>query len=202
MNSAVHGPGLSPLPWYLFVALAARKALLSCLLAVPLAGCSDPGPKPDEKRVDVARETPKPAADAPDPEGAAKDNGFGDAVAWRKFDVAMDEAKASGKPIMMVVHTSWCGRCKALKPSFKKPEVAELSKQFVMVNVDQDRVPAAGAYAPDGDYIPRVMFFSPDGTLDAEITNGRQGRYNYFYVPQDDLTKSMNTALERHAKNG
>ena len=103
---------------------------------------------------------------------------------------------------MMVVHTSWCGRCKALKPSFSRDEVVELSKKFVMVNVDQDRVPAAEAYTPDGSYIPRVLFFSPEGELDTEITNSRGGKYSYFYVPQDDLTQSMNKALERHAKTG
>jgi protein-disulfide reductase (glutathione) len=167
-----------------------------------LMACGEQKAPPPQQRVDASAQPKAPVEVQADPAGAGEANGFGKAVAWRKFDVAMDEAKASGKPIMMVVHTSWCGRCKALKPSFKQPEIASLSKEFVMVNVDQDRVPAAAAYAPDGEYIPRVMFFSPEGELDAELTNGRGGKYSYFYTPMDDLSLSMKTALERHGRKG
>ena len=89
---------------------------------------------PAQQRVDGSKPAPKPEESVADPAGAAEDNGFGNAVAWRKYDVAMEEAKASGKPLMMVVHTSWCGRCKALKPSFSRKEVAELNKERQATN--------------------------------------------------------------------
>jgi protein-disulfide reductase (glutathione) len=161
-----------------------------------------PTPPPAQQRVDPSAESKAPAAPALDPNGTGEPNGFGTAIEWRKFDVAMKEAKASDKPIMMVVHTSWCGNCKALKPSFKRPEVADMAKNFVMVNVDQDRVPAAQAHAPDGDYIPRVLFFSPDGELDVGMKNTANPRFKYFYTPRDDMTGPMKEALERNAKKG
>lgn len=114
----------------------------------------------------------------------------------------MAEAKASDKPVMMVIHTSWCGNCKALKPRFKQAQVTELSEQFVMVNVDQDKVQAAQRHAPDGTYIPRILFFDPSGEFDKEIKSGSNPQFSYFYSPIDDLSVPMKKALARHGKKG
>lgn len=132
----------------------------------------------------------------------APSHGFNDAIAWRSLDEGLAESKANGLPMMLVVHASWCGRCKELKPAFQHERLSELSERFVMVNVDQDETPAVLSYAPDGTYIPRVLFFDPaSGGLDEGLQNPSRSRYHYYYSPRDDLAGMMEKALARHGKS-
>lgn len=150
---------------------------------------------------------PPPSKDARPPAAAtrqatAPSHGFNDAIAWRSLDEGLAEAKAQRRPLMLVVHASWCERCKELKPSFQDHRLTELSEQFVMVNADQDQTPAALAYGPDGTYIPRVLFIDPTtGNADAELQNPERERYHYYYGPKDDLPAMMEKALGRHGKS-
>jgi hypothetical protein len=41
----------------------------------------------------------------------------------------------------------------------RRSELVELSRQFVMVNVDEPDEPKGPQYAPDGYYFPRILFF-------------------------------------------
>lgn len=164
------------------------------LLAAVLAmGCSDPYGTPP----DVA----KPAG--PPRSATAPDHGFGDNIPWEPFDQALAHAKTEKMPVMLVVHASWCKRCKELKPTFFEDEVAALSQHFVMVNVDQDREPRSLQYAPDGDYIPRVVFIDPTtGKTDASLLNPGRRSHRYFYTPSDtdDLLAVMKRALSAHER--
>lgn len=160
------------------------------------AGCSEP--PPPKSKTDA---TPRASADAQlPPVEVAPDNGFGTNITWRSFDDGLAEAERTGRPLMMVVHTSWCSRCKALKPQFSQADVTRLSERFVMVNIDQDTDERVMQYGPDGTYIPRVMFFDAAGELDASIDNDRSPKFKYFYTSSIDLVKSMHEALERHGK--
>jgi protein-disulfide reductase (glutathione) len=162
-----------------------------------LTSCVEEADPPGTRSKAAAKPTPPPVVEA-QPVGNAPSNGFNDAIAWRTLDDGL-AALASGRPMMLVVHASWCHRCKELRPAFSDAEVAELSQHFTMVNVDQDLVPAAQTYAPDGTYIPRVLFFDP-GTRDVDtaILNARRDRFRYFYGPHDDVEGAMRQALERH----
>jgi protein-disulfide reductase (glutathione) len=60
---------------------------------------------------------------------AAPSNGFGDGISWLTLDEAKTAAAAQNKPIMLIIHKSWCGACKALKPKFSESAIiAELSE--------------------------------------------------------------------------
>jgi thioredoxin-related protein len=59
---------------------------------------------------------------------------------WRDIGAALDEAKSSGKPIMVDVYTDWCGWCKRMdRDTYAKPEVkAYLEKSFVPVRLNAE----------------------------------------------------------------
>lgn len=168
----------------------AALALLLSSACIEVSPYGDQGPAPG------------PAPKAPARVATAPSHGFNDAIAWRPLDEGLREAKAEGRPLMLVVHASWCERCKELKPAFHRDRIAELSERFVMVNADQDQTPEALAYAPDGSYIPRVLFIDPDtGNADAALHNPVRSRYHYYYGPNDDLPAMMEKALARHGKS-
>jgi protein-disulfide reductase (glutathione) len=158
------------------------------------AACVEP---PGDQRGAQAEDQSPPTG--PKREATIPADGWNDDIAWRGLDEGLTEAKQSGMPIMMVVHTAWCGNCRKLKPSFADEQLERLSERFVMVHVDQDEHPEATLYGPDGSYIPRVMFLDADGNIDQRLQNpNRPGRFRYFYTPQEDLVATMREALERH----
>ncbi len=163
--------------------------------ALLLVGCIDaPHADAGGKKASVRKSEPVPQT------ATAPANGFGEDIAWRGLDEGLAEASKLARPLMLVVHASWCSQCKALKPKFSDPEIEELSQQFVMVNLDQDQVPKALEYAPDGTYVPRVMFIDPQtGKPDTSLVNENRGRTIYYYSPVDDLAGAMKKALDRHA---
>lgn len=178
----------------MFLRLPAFARVLAALVSPALAGC---GESPQ------AAANPAPAAAAADPPkrvATAPAHGYGDAIAWRGLSEGFKEAADQGRPIMLVVHASWCSRCKALRPSFFDPALEQMSERFVMINVDQDQEPEVLRYGPDGQYIPRVVFLDSSGKLDPELKNPTRSRYHYFYMPQDDLVAAMQRALDRHGK--
>uniref|UniRef100_A0A1B6F7V0 Thioredoxin domain-containing protein 12 n=1 Tax=Cuerna arida TaxID=1464854 RepID=A0A1B6F7V0_9HEMI len=123
--------------------------------------------------------------------------GFGDHIMWHTLDEALVEAKSSSQPIMLVIHKSWCGACKALKPKFSESkEIAELSKSFVMVNLEDNEEPKGGTYAPDGGYIPRILFLNSEGEVQTELYNQNGNpQYKYFYSDADSIATMMRKVI-------
>ncbi|MCA9661089.1 MAG: thioredoxin family protein [Myxococcales bacterium] len=184
---------------------ARRQGLVGAALvaAAILSSACGPatGATPDE-RAAKADDAPAPeAAPAPAPKATAPANGFGSEIAWRGFEEGLREAADGGKAMMLVVHASWCPKCKDLKKSFFDPGLVDASRGLVMVNVDQDEEPRSMIYSPDGTYVPRVLFVGPDGEVVQELKNGQRSRFHYFYTPGDDLVGMMKQAVARYGQS-
>lgn len=174
--------------------------LAATLLAI--TSCTGAAPYPDPSGGKAGDRAGSKAGATAHRGATAPANGWGNAIAWRSLDEGLAEAKADGRPLMLVVHASWCHRCKELKPKFSDEHLTALAERFVMVNADQDQTPSVLAYAPDGTYIPRILFIDPaTGTLDEDLQNPERSRYHYYYGPRDDLTGMMEKALARHGKS-
>ncbi|KAI6240825.1 hypothetical protein M3Y99_00389400 [Aphelenchoides fujianensis] len=108
--------------------------------------------------------------------------------------------KEQKKPVFLLVHKTWCGACKQLKNSFKtspkRKEFVDLSRKFVMVNLEDDEEPEDDKYAPDGRYIPRLYFVDENEEV-LPIDNKKNYPRNAYYFPQlVDVIKAMKQALK------
>ncbi len=179
---------------------ALTTLFLGCNGGTPAAGS-----QPQAEVAEVGEVTPDESSPAgnsqitPARKASAPAHGYGDKIAWRGLDEGLAEAKTLGRPLMLLVHASWCGRCRELKPRFSDPALVQASERFVMVNLDQDDAPQALRYGPDGQYVPRVLFLDAQGQVDATLSNAARSKYKYFYMPQDDLVGVMQQALDHHA---
>jgi len=126
-------------------------------------------------------------------------NGWGQSFAWQdSLDTALSQASQQWKPLMLIIHKSWCGACKNLKAEFSTDdEILELRENFVMINLGDENEPSDELFKPDGSYIPRILFLHPDGSLLKDIIN-KDGnpKFKYFYASSDDVLDSMEDVLE------
>lgn len=175
-----------------FPASRAVSLLLVWLCLGTLLGCatrgSDFDPAPGAASPEGA---PTPAE--PDPSVPAAPFDFDTAprdwnpsgIAWREHAAGLAEARATGKPIMLVMHAEWCGPCHDYARIFYAPEVVSLARQFVMILVDSDRDPAANQrYATDGTYLPRTYFLDSNGQHRTQLVS-EHPRFRYFFHQRD-----------------
>ncbi|XP_071117402.1 thioredoxin domain-containing protein 12-like [Haliotis cracherodii] len=124
--------------------------------------------------------------------------GWGDDIEWVSLEDGLAKAKAENKPLMLLIHKSWCGACKALKPKFAETKgIISLSKQFIMVNTENEEEPSDKQYSPDGGYIPRILFLDPEGKVRKEFINeAGNDRYKYYYPDTEGIVASMQNVME------
>jgi len=127
---------------------------------------------------------------------AANGRGWNDNIDWKTLDEGLALAKTTDKPLMVVIHKTWCGACKALKPLFAASnEIEQQSREFVMVNLQDDEEPSDTAYQPDGGYIPRIVYLNPDGKVRPDISNKkRPEKYKYYYSDDKEVLMGMKDA--------
>ncbi|KAF9808370.1 hypothetical protein SFRURICE_008423 [Spodoptera frugiperda] len=132
-----------------------------------------------------------------------RDNGFGNNYVWAgSLESGLQIATHHRKPLMVIIHKSWCTACRNLKPKFaNSPEIQTLSKHFVMVNLLDEEEPKNNVFAPDGTYIPRILFISPKGMVDPDIVNEEgSSQHKYFYSKPEQIAKSMKKVLDKYTE--
>ena len=133
---------------------------------------------------------------------AAEDlaRGWGSDIPWVTLEAGLAESRASGKPLMLVIHKSWCGACKALRPQFESSSaIRDEMNNFVMVNTLDDEEPKDDKFKPGGaGYIPRILFLRPDGSVMTEVQSGND-QYKYFYGAPAGIAASMRVAAQKAA---
>lgn len=98
-------------------------------------------------------------------------------INWRDPKSGIYEASSTGRPVLMLMHATWCGACKAYRAIFKDPEIVKASRDFVMILVDVDTEKQInGAFSPDGTYVPRTLFIDANGDISKELV-GKDPKY-------------------------
>ena len=98
-------------------------------------------------------------------------------INWRDPKSGIYEASKSNKPVIMVMHATWCSACKKYRDVFKNPGIVAASKEFIMILVDADKDKEInGAFSPDGTYVPRTLFVDPEGNV-SETYVGKDPQY-------------------------
>ncbi|MBA2125774.1 hypothetical protein DLM45_05985 [Hyphomicrobium methylovorum] len=98
-------------------------------------------------------------------------------IAWRDVRSGISESAQTGRPAIMVFHTTWCSVCKRFRLLFKNPEIVAASKDFVMILVDADvDREVNGIFSKDGNYVPRTIFMDANGKVSNTLV-GRDRQY-------------------------
>lgn len=119
-------------------------------------------------------------------------------IAWREpnWSAVRKEAAATSRPILLLVHRTWCSACKQLRPQFaKSKDIEVLSEQLVMVKTAEEQGEfTRSQFGPDGNYFPRILFFDSNGEFLNEIAP-RKDKYKYFHFGAESIVKAMKKAL-------
>ncbi|XP_046849928.1 thioredoxin domain-containing protein 12-like [Xenia sp. Carnegie-2017] len=90
--------------------------------------------------------------------GEILSKGFGSNIDWKSLDETV--MHISKKPKMLIIHKSWCKACVGLKEQFlSSDEIEELSREFVMININDETESQKEEYDIDGKYVPRILFY-------------------------------------------
>jgi thiol:disulfide interchange protein len=127
------------------------------------------------------------------------------AIVWHSLKTGVPEAERTGKTVMMVFHAPWCTACAKFRSVFKDERVVAASKDVVMILVDADADKVAnGAFAPDGTYVPRTIFLTPDGDVRSDLIGASDPKHPHTIDIEkpDELLALMQRAAKANASTG
>lgn len=128
---------------------------------------------------------------------------FGTNLKWEtSLEAGLKKIKTTRRPGMLIVHRSWCGACRGLKPKFEaSKDIEMLSNGFVLISLVDDSQPKEKKYMPDGDYVPRILFINPQGIVMTEVINEEGSTdYKYFYSDAESIARNMKRVLDIYPK--
>jgi len=134
--------------------------------------------------------------------------GFNDDIQWlNSIPEGLRVAAETEKPVLLLVHNTACHQCQKLKKAFTTSpyteDIVRLSKDFVMVNLQNEEEPAEDKYSPDGAYIPRMIFMDHTGKVETSIINTKGSKgFDYFYYRAKDVKREMERARAAFASGG
>lgn len=131
--------------------------------------------------------------------GSTESNGLGDHIDWQTWSKGLTLAKETRKPVMVILHKSWCPACKSLKPKFEaSKDIEKLSSQFVMINAKEGEEPIdEPKFNVDGTYIPRVIFLDSEANVLSDVINeSGNPQYKYYHMNAESIVKSMKKVLK------
>jgi protein-disulfide reductase (glutathione) len=129
--------------------------------------------------------------------GLSLADGFNsNAISWVPWEKAVETATRLDKPIMLVVHKTWCAACKMLRQKFvSSPEIEVLSRHFVMADAEDDDEPTDEKYSPQGSYSPRIMFLRSDGSVSEVVNEFSDPAHLHFFGTAEEVVRGMLAAL-------
>ncbi|KAA0715489.1 Anterior gradient protein 3 [Triplophysa tibetana] len=134
--------------------------------------------------------------------------GWGDDITWvQTYEDGLVKMVESKKPLMVIHHLEDCPHSKALKKAFAEhPSIQRMAKSdFVMLNLVNESNDVN--LAPDGFYVPRIIFVDPSMTVRADIS-GKYANRIYAYEPADmdylaeNMMKAKMLLNEGHEQHG
>ncbi|KAM3849356.1 anterior gradient 1 [Diretmus argenteus] len=122
--------------------------------------------------------------------------GWGDDITWvQTYEEGLAKMVDSKKPLMVIHHEDNCPHSQALKKAFSVDKsIQKMAREdFIMLNLLYDSLDKN--LAPDGLYVPRIIFVDPSMTVRADIA-GKYSNRLYAYEPGDmsHLAKNMRKA--------
>ena len=114
-------------------------------------------------------------------------------IAWRAWgDEAFDEARRSGKPVLLAISAVWCHWCHVMdETTYSDPRVmTAVAEGYVAVRVDNDRRPDVNRRYNMGGW-PTVAFLTPAG----EVLTGAT------YLPPDQLLTVLQRVREYYGQH-
>ena len=102
---------------------------------------------------------------------------------WRGWDRGLEEARTSGRPVLVDVYTDWCGWCKRMKAEvYSKPEVRDyLKDHFVLIELNAEA--ADPALYEDKSYTSRSLAAHPEASGYPTTVFLRSGGEHLVSVP-------------------